>query len=629
MKRTLKSTLALLLCLCTLFSGTVIAFAADVAAPTNLKITAISDTGATISWTGVSDVKGYVVYRSTSPDSGWESLDKTTSTSYTDSEANSGTVYYYAVRAYKLQKNLLGLNKYDTDKNRDYSDYVVSTKVITDPALVQGLMSTTVGATSISLAWNSASGSKGYQIFMYDEATKSYKKIATTPKKTYTVRNLQDRTTYKFKVRSYHKQNGITYSDFSNELSVTTSIADVTNFRLSNSSNETYTISWDACDRVTGFQLTKYDEVDEEWKYVSFGNQTVTKETSYTVNVKGGGHAKYRIRTYLEANGKKTYGNWSAVVLGGTIPGTPTGLKLAANTDNGVSLTWNKLEGAAGYEVYCKDESGNWGSVGTTETNHFNHRNLTEKKTYEYQVRAYVGNTSYKKYGNFGKSESILYEPIEIPEEVYPDEWKETGILGYLYDPNEKCFYTADDPWQRNFGYSEIYDNSAALVVIIIETNRIKFEYDNRDWMFQLWKGQYGWVLYGCEIGIYTKEKNRPVEHYTCANDDDMIQMEMVLWEKVDGVWVRTFGRPYERQWWHTGFVWGNMIGRNKDLQMRARLTMRDFDMLDAVVKAFKEKGFYEVSLSVSDFLKPGVSKLDSFFVNGLDIYLYWTELFD
>ena len=129
---------------------------------------------------------------------------------------------------------------------------------------------------------------------------------------------------------------------------------------------------------------------------------------------------------------------------------------------------------------------------------------------------------------------------------------------------------------------------------------------------------------------IYTKEKNRPVEHYTCANDDDMIQMEMVLWEKVEGSWVRTFGRPYERQWWHTGFVWGNMIGRNKDLQMRARITMRDFEMLDAVVKAFKEKGFKEVSLKITDFLKnPAVPTPDSFFVNGLDIYFYWTELFD
>ena len=34
----------------------------------------------------------------------------------------------------------------------------------------------------------------------------------------------------------------------------------------------------------------------------------------------------------------------------------------------------------------------------------------------------------------------------------------ETGIVGYLFDPNEKCFYTASDPWQRIVGYNELFD---------------------------------------------------------------------------------------------------------------------------------------------------------------------------
>ena len=205
-----------------------------------------------------------------------------------------------------------------------------------------------------------------------------------------------------------------------------------------------------------------------------------------------------------------------------------------------------------------------------------------------------------------------------------------TGILGYLYDPVEKCFYTADDTWQRNFGYSEIYDNAASLVIIIIETCRLKFEYDNRDWMVQLWKGQYGWVLYGAEIGIYTKDKNKPVDHYDCATDEDMLQMSMVLWEKASNplggtYWKRTFGRPYERQWWHTGFVWGNMIGRyDTDLKMEARITMRDFDMLEGFVGALKSEGFQEVTGSWTDVLN-AKGNPNCFRVSNLDVYFYWT----
>ena len=633
MKRLFKSAIALVLCICVIFSGSVIAFAADIAAPTNVTVSSVGASGAKISWNGVDGVKGYVVYRSDRADGGWEDLDKTTSTNYTDSKASAGKTYYYAVRAYKVQKGIFNIDKIDTDKNRDYSAYAVSERIITDPAQVKGVMTKgEVGASKLTLAWDTAEGAKGYQIYMLDSKTNEYKKIATTSKKTYTVKGLTERTTYKFKVRAYHKLNGITYGAFSNEYTVNTALADVTNFKLSKSGTTTYTLSWDADPKVAGFQLSYYDKGDADWKVVTFDGNATTTETSYTVSgLTNGGYARYRIRTFIEEGGKKTYGNWSDELVGGTLPKAPTGLKLAANTDNGVAITWDYYEGAAGYEVYCRDETGNWGSVGITTNNHFNHSNLTEKKTYEYKVRAYVGNVSDKLYGHFGETKSIEYIPLEVPEEPYPDDWQETGVIGYLYDPVEKCFYTADDTWQRNFGYSEIYDNAASLIVIIIETCRIKFEYANKDWMFQLWKGQYGWVLYGAEIGIYNKEKNRPVEHYTCATDEDMIQMQMTLWEKqtVMGkeTWVRSFGRPYERQWWHTGFVWGNMIGRNKDLKMEARLTMRDYAMLDAVVPAFREKGFDEVTGTWKDVLTKG--KNDSFYVNGLDIYFYWTEIFD
>ena len=132
-------------------------------------------------------------------------------------------------------------------------------------------------ATSIKLAWDGASGAAGYQLYMFDPSINDFKKIATTSKTSYTVRNLEGRTGYRFKVRAYHKLNGLKYSPFSNELAVSTALDDVKNFRLTESSTTTYTISWDASDRVSGFQLTRYDEGDGDWKVVKIGNSTVTK----------------------------------------------------------------------------------------------------------------------------------------------------------------------------------------------------------------------------------------------------------------------------------------------------------------------------------------------------------------
>ncbi len=621
MKRVFNSAIALILCISMIFSGAVVAFAADVGTPT-VTVSLSSGTDVKIKWNAVSGADGYWIERSTKPDSGWDDIKKTvTGTEYTDSGRTPGETYYYRVRAYQ-KSGFLNMSK-------DYGDFSEPAKTIIDPAQVKGLKNiiNESGAKRITITWDATAGAKGYQVYMLDPATNQYKRVATTSKKTYVAKNLTERTTYKFKVRAYHKLNGVRYGSFSDELSVTTALADVENFRIIESGKTKYTIAWDPNPNVIGFQLAKYDSAEGDWKIIRFDGQLYTTKTSYSVTgVADGANDMYKIRTYTDS---KTYGAWSEVVYGGTLPSAPTNLKVAANTDNGVTIIWNGVTGSAGYEIYCKDETENWRSVGTTDRTSFNHNNLMEEKYYEYKVRAYVGSANNPMYGNFGETVKIFYEPVPAPDEVYKEDWEKTGILGYLYDPKEMCFYTADDTWQRNFGYSEIYDNAAGLVVIIIETCRLKFEYANRDWMIQLWKGQYGWVLYGAEIGIYNKEKSRPVEHYTCANDEDMLQMSMVLWEKSksgSSYWTRTFGRPYERQWWHTGFVIGNMIGRyDNDLKMEGRITMRDFEMLEAFRGALLSEGFIDVtSFSWTDALNLKDNP-NCFRVSGLDVYFYWT----
>lgn len=626
MKRVFNTFAVLLLCLTMVFSSVTVAFAADeVGKSGNIVIGDVTATTVTVRWRVVDGVKGYVLYRSTSPDGEWESVGKTSDRTLTDKDASPGTVYYYAVRAYNLKKNIFGGDKIDVDGNRIYGEYSKSVKAITDPNKVSGVKSTSTGATKITLAWNKTSGAKAYQVYQLNPATGKYKRIANTSKNKYTVKNLQPLTEYSFKIRAYHKLKGVVYGEFSPVFTVKTKPADVQNFKLAKSTSTSYTLSWSADESIVGFQLGKYDKESKEWKVVL----NETKETSYAVTgLETGGSDRYKIRAYILENDKKLYGNWSEEIVGGTIPKAPLNLKLAANTDNGISITWDYSENAAGYEVYCREENGNWKSVGTTHNNHFSHANLTEKKTYEYKVRPYIGASDSKIYGNFGEVVSLYYVPLEETETVYPEDWDNTGIIGYLYDPEAKCFYTADDPWQRNFGYNELYDQSASLVAIIIETCRLKFDYDDRDWMIQLWKGNYGFILYGAEIGIYTKPKDRELEHYDCATDEDMLQMEMTLYERTEvlGVktWVKTFSRPYQRQWWHTGFVLGNMMTRfDEDLRMYARITMRDYAMLASCEAAFREQGFIKADLkNLAEVVK---AEGNFYTTNGLDISFFWT----
>ena len=180
----------------------------------------------------------------------------------------------------------------------------------------------------------------------------------------------------------------------------------------------------------------------------------------------------------------------------------------------------------------------------------------------------------------------------------------ESGVAGYLYDPYEKCFYTSSDPWQRTVGYNVIFDVVSPTTFIDFDTVRFKFDYEKKNWIIQLWKGQYGLLFYGAEIGIYTKPENQIVEHYYCASDEDMLKMSMDFYR--DG--VKKFSRPYGLYWWCTGFIPGNVSGEFYRLSVDTRITMKNYAMLTEFRKALESAAEKTVGLSYS--------------VKGLDVYI-------
>ena len=181
------------------------------------------------------------------------------------------------------------------------------------------------------------------------------------------------------------------------------------------------------------------------------------------------------------------------------------------------------------------------------------------------------------------------------------------GLASYQYNKTGNYYYTNSDPWQRALGYNEIYDNLAAFTAIYIDTMRCKFRYDNKDWMIQFWKGQYGYVFIGHEIGVYYKPVDRTAEHYDCVSDADSLFMEM------DGLrdGEVLYHRDYGKNLWCTGFVPGKLdkFSDRSELQIDARMTMKDKEMLGAFVESLE---------------KNGMIRNEDFKVKGLDVYVVW-----
>lgn len=181
------------------------------------------------------------------------------------------------------------------------------------------------------------------------------------------------------------------------------------------------------------------------------------------------------------------------------------------------------------------------------------------------------------------------------------------GFLSYQYDPDGNYYYTNSDPWQRQFGFNEAYDIAAPFVVMYYDTMRCKFEYGDKDWLIQFWKGQYGWVFIGHEIGVYTKPKDRQMNHYDCASNEDALYMSMTGYRKGQEI----FSREYGKYWWCTGFVPGRLdsFQDRSELSLTCRITTKDYKMLLAFCGALQENGLVQ-----------GVN----YTTNGLDVFIKW-----
>lgn len=208
----------------------------------------------------------------------------------------------------------------------------------------------------------------------------------------------------------------------------------------------------------------------------------------------------------------------------------------------------------------------------------------------------------------------------------YPNiDFDSVNLASYKYNATGNYYYTDDkDCWQDNFGYNQVYDKLAVVGHMYYDTVRVCFDYGNEHWLIQLWKGQYGYVFVGSEIGVYTRAWDSKTNSYACADKEDWLYMEMTcFWDSaVNGNYEAVLTRPYDKYWWCTGFVlgWLNNTRDCEEVEMVGRITFKDKAMADAFSSAFISKGF--TKRSSYDY-----NSKDSFIQVGKDVAFVWKSL--
>lgn len=165
--------------------------------------------------------------------------------------------------------------------------------------------------------------------------------------------------------------------------------------------------------------------------------------------------------------------------------------------------------------------------------------------------------------GRFADSIELIYDEETDTITVKSKDGRDTGLFGFKYSMTDKVFYTAEDAWQRNFGFEETYDNFAGAGAISYDTIRVKFNYQGDEWMIQFWKGQYGFVLIGAEIGLYNRKENATASsYYDCVTDEEKLNMSMKVYrQNADNQnnYDLLFKRSPSKTWWLTGFTPGTL----------------------------------------------------------------------
>ena len=209
-----------------------------------------------------------------------------------------------------------------------------------------------------------------------------------------------------------------------------------------------------------------------------------------------------------------------------------------------------------------------------------------------------------------------------------PEERNEMlALAGYEYDPVQDVYYTSLNPWQRQMGFADIYDQAAPLTSMWYLTLKADFTYGDLLWRLQWWKGQYG-ILEGAELGVYTKNPANQSSFYKCAEDDQLLTMTMDFYHS----WAdyqsgnRLFTRLEQEHWWLTGFKFGMVNPKN--CVVRATLYAYDDEMADGIEAGLQNLTDGNNNLTGKGFVpyKSGSTAKDFYIRNGNRFSVVWQE---
>lgn len=383
MKKLNKSLAALIFCLILSIMLSATASAADVGRVTGLKVSEPKNNIVTLSWNSIAKADGYRVeyrYGNGSKYSAWSTIiDTLQDTTYKIGNLKRGYTYIFRVTAYdEVTIPFIG------GISKDYATPSVEVSVTNTIGKVTGLKVVTTTPSKVKLTWTAVDGAEGYLV--QKQVNGKWTSVKTTTSTTYTVTGLKTGSTTSFRVRAYVKQgNEKIYGSVSSTVKGTAQVPKISGFKVATTSVSTAKVSWSSAS-VSGYQIYRKTETGSWKKYKNIYSKSTTSLTEK--NLELGTKYSYKIRGFYKTDSKTYYGEFSSVKS--IRPALPAvvGIELNSISKTTAIITWDKVSGAQGYQVYDY-ASGKAVKLPTVNTNKA-YISIKDGEAYKIKVRAYT-----------------------------------------------------------------------------------------------------------------------------------------------------------------------------------------------------------------------------------------------
>lgn len=292
-----------------------------------------------INWNAVPNATGYEV------EVDGVIVSNIVTTSYTHSSLTPNSQHEYRVRT----KNISGMSDWSTSINK--------TTLQDPPASI----TSNAAADSIELAWSEVPGASSYDV--QADGTVINGITATS----YIHSGLLSNTQHQYKVRTINISGSGPWSSVISKVTLPKPPTNITTIPR----RDTITLDWNAVSGVIGYEIEADGTIISNINTNSYTHIGLTPNTQH----------QYRIRS-VNVSGVS---NWGPIIEESTladIPNTPI-IENVDVTNDTITIVWNQVPGAAGYEV---DVDGVLCDNGESTT--FTHSGLAPETLHTYRIRA-------------------------------------------------------------------------------------------------------------------------------------------------------------------------------------------------------------------------------------------------